>query len=53
MGWLIDPEEELIFVYHSNRTIAVVDEPTQRLPVPDFAAVLEVTIGQILSWLED
>jgi Uma2 family endonuclease len=53
MGWLIDPEEEMIFVYLANRTIAVVDEPTQRLPVPDFAAVLEVTIGQILSWLED
>jgi Uma2 family endonuclease len=53
MGWLIDPEEEMIFVYCSNRTIAIFDEPTQRLPVPDFAAGVELTIGQLFSWLED
>jgi Uma2 family endonuclease len=53
MGWLIDPEEEMIFVYLANRTIAVFDKPAQRLPVPDFAAVVEVTIEQIFSWLED
>jgi Uma2 family endonuclease len=53
MGLLIDPKKEMIFVYHSNRTIAIFDEPAQRLPVPDFAAVVELTIGQIFSWLED
>jgi Uma2 family endonuclease len=53
MGWLIDPEEEMIFVYLANRTIAIFDKPTQFLPVPDFAAGVELTIGQIFSWLED
>jgi Uma2 family endonuclease len=52
MGWLIDPEEEMIFVYFANRTIAVFDEITQRLPVPEFAAGVELTIEQIFSWLE-
>lgn len=53
MSWLIDPEEEMIFVYLANRTIAIFDQPTQRLPVPDCAAAVELTIGQIFSWLED
>ncbi len=53
MGWLTDPEEEMIFVYLANCTIAIFDEPTQRLPVPDFASTVELTIGQIFSWLED
>jgi Uma2 family endonuclease len=53
MGWLIDPEEEMIFVYFANRTIAVFDEPTQRLPVPEFAVGVELSIGQIFGWLED
>jgi Uma2 family endonuclease len=52
MGWLIDPEEEMIFVYFANRTIAVFDEITPRLPVPEFAAGVELTIEQIFSWLE-
>jgi Uma2 family endonuclease len=53
MGWLIDPEEEMIFVYFANRTIAVFDEPTQRLPVPEFAVGVELSIGEIFGWLED
>ncbi|WP_373534772.1 hypothetical protein [Microcoleus sp.] len=51
MGWLIDPDEELIFVYRSDRTIAVFDRPQDKLPVPDFATALEFTVCQIFSWL--
>lgn len=53
MGWLIDPNEELIFVYRSDRTIAIFEQPQDRIPVPDFASSLEFTVGQIFSWLED
>jgi len=53
MGWLIDPNEELIFVYRSDRTIAIFEQPEDRLPVPDFASSLEFTVSQIFSWLED
>lgn len=53
MGWLIDPNEELIFVYRSDRTIAIFEHPQDRVPVPDFANSLEFTVGQIFSWLED
>jgi Uma2 family endonuclease len=53
MGWLIDPEEEMIFVYFANRTIVIFEARSQQLPVPDFASAIELTIGQIFGWLED
>jgi Uma2 family endonuclease len=52
MGWLIDPEEELVFVYLADRTISVFEEQDDLLPVPEFAASFQLTVGQIFSWLE-
>jgi Uma2 family endonuclease len=53
LGWLIDPDEELIFVYRSDRTILVFEDPADRLPVPDFATALHLTVGQLFRWLAD
>jgi Uma2 family endonuclease len=53
MGWLIDPEEELVFVYLADRTISVFEEKDDLLPVPEFATSFQLTVGQIFSWLED
>ncbi len=53
MGWLIDPEEELIFVYLADRTIAVFEEQNQLIPVPTFAESLQLTVGQLFSCLKD
>jgi Uma2 family endonuclease len=61
LGWLIDPDEELIFVYRSDRTVYVFEDPSDglrptgghRLPVPDFAAALHLTVGQLFGWLAD
>ncbi len=53
MGWLIDPEEELVFVYFADRTIAVFEEPSDRIPVPAFAESFSLTVGQIFRWLEE
>lgn len=52
MGWLIDPEEELVFVYSGNRTIALLEEKSDRLPVPDFAEAFSLTVGELFGWLE-
>ena len=51
MGWLIDPEEELIFVYFPDRTLAVFEEKRDRIPVPPFAEVFNLTVGQLFDWL--
>jgi Uma2 family endonuclease len=53
MGWLIDPEEELVFVYLADRTISVYEEKTDSLPVPDFAASFQLSVDRLFSWLED
>ena len=53
MGWLIDPEEELVFVYLADRTISIYEQKNELLPVPEFAASWQLTIGKLFSWLED
>lgn len=53
MGWLLDPDEELVFVYFSDRTIVVFENKSDRLPVPSFAASFQLTVGELFSWLEE
>ena len=52
MGWLIDPEERLIFVYSADSRVAVFEELGDRIPVPTFAEPVVLTVGQLFSWLE-
>ncbi len=52
MGWLIDPDEKLVFVYFADRTLAVFEDPSDRIPGPAFAATFSLTISQLFSWLE-
>lgn len=51
MGWLIDPDEQTIFVYQSNQQPEVFDELDQQLPVPAFASELRLTVGDVFGWL--
>ncbi len=53
MGWLLDPDEELVFIYFSDRRIAVFENKSDRLPVPSFAQSFQLTVGELFSWLED
>ncbi|MDF5709412.1 MAG: Uma2 family endonuclease [Nostoc sp. S4] len=51
MGWLIDPEEQTVFVYIRNQQPVMVDELQALLPVPDFASKLKLTAGDLFGWL--
>jgi Uma2 family endonuclease len=51
MGWLIDPDEQTIFVYQPNQQPEVFDEPEEQLPVPSFASKLLLTVGEVFGWL--
>ncbi len=53
MGWLIDPEEEVVFAYFANRTLAVFELESDRLPVPPFAESFNLTVGKLFSWLTE
>jgi Uma2 family endonuclease len=51
LGWLIDPNEQLVQVYHPGQLLASLEEPEDLLAVPDFASGLSLTVGQIFGWL--
>jgi Uma2 family endonuclease len=51
LGWLIDPEDRTVFTYHPNGTMEIFDEPEARLPVPEFAQSIELTVGDVFGWL--
>jgi Uma2 family endonuclease len=59
MGWLIDPIDRSVFIClpvgeptEGNHTFQMIDEPTTILPVPKFAAAIELTVAQIFSWIK-
>jgi Uma2 family endonuclease len=51
VGWLIDPAEKSIFIYHSQNTVEMVDDFNQALIVPKFAELVTLTAEDIFSWL--
>ncbi|MGB8691345.1 MAG: Uma2 family endonuclease [Microcoleus sp.] len=51
MGWLIDPDEQSVFVYLPQQQTAVFDEPEMLLPVPSFASELRLSVGELFGWL--
>lgn len=53
MGWLIDPDEQTIFVYRPKQQPEVFDQAAQPLPVPAFANELRIRVGQVFGWLLD
>jgi Uma2 family endonuclease len=52
MGWLIDPEDRSVFVGQMGEQFIITDEPNTQLPVPEFAAELKLTVGNIFGWLK-
>lgn len=51
MGWLIDPDEQTVFVYLPKQETQVFDEPEAQLTVPSFASELRLTIKELFGWL--
>ncbi|MGD1907933.1 MAG: Uma2 family endonuclease [Leptolyngbyaceae cyanobacterium] len=51
MGWLIDPEEQSVFVYRPDQPTAVYDQPDVLLPVPEFANNFRLTVETLFGWL--
>ncbi|MEB3192906.1 MAG: Uma2 family endonuclease [Snowella sp.] len=51
MGWLIDPQEQSIFVYQPQRSPEIFDEEESLLLLPSFAQEIKLTVGEIFGWL--
>jgi Uma2 family endonuclease len=55
MGWLIDPQEEAVFVY--RRTLQgtqtqIFERISDRLPAPEFVQSFDLTVGILFGWLK-
>lgn len=53
MGWLIDPDEQTVFVYLPKQQPEVFDQLEQKLPVPSFANGLNLSVQSVFGWLLD
>ncbi len=51
MAWLLDPEEACLLVYNTEPALRVFEADATPLPVPDFAAAVQLTAGEIFGWL--
>jgi Uma2 family endonuclease len=51
MGWLIDPQEQSVFVYLPDRATAFYDQEKAILPVPEFAKDFSLTLEGLFGWL--
>ncbi|MDJ0728452.1 MAG: Uma2 family endonuclease [Crocosphaera sp.] len=52
LGWLIDPETQSILVFFPQQQPLLLEELEDNLPVPNFLAELQLTVGDIFSWLK-
>ena len=51
MGWLVDPQEQSVFVYLPDQPTKVFDRLDTRLPIPEFAKDFHLTVGELFNWL--
>lgn len=51
MGWLIDPDEQTIFVYRSQQELEVYDQLDLLLSLPSFAKELHLSVQDIFACL--
>jgi Uma2 family endonuclease len=51
MGWLLDPEEKLVLAFPADARSRSFSEPDATLPAPTWAQALQLTVGELFSWL--
>lgn len=52
LGWLIDPQEQVIIVYPPRQQPELLRMGDDRLRFPDFATGLHLSVEQIFRWLK-
>ncbi|TAD80275.1 MAG: Uma2 family endonuclease [Oscillatoriales cyanobacterium] len=54
MGWLIDPDEQTVFVYSQKQDLGIVevlDQSSLIIPSPPFAEELQLSVRELFAWL--
>lgn len=52
LGWLIDPQEKSVLVYHQGKQTELLEQDSDLLAVPDFLPDLRLTVGEMFGWLK-
>ncbi|MGV0023428.1 Uma2 family endonuclease [Phormidesmis priestleyi] len=52
LGWLIDPNDQAVIVFSSNKQAQIFDEADQVLPVPEWVNELRLTVEELFGWLQ-
>ncbi|NMG58250.1 Uma2 family endonuclease [Geitlerinema sp. P-1104] len=53
LGWIIDPDSLTVLSYQSGQQPQFFANPTERLPVPEFAQDLQITIEDLRDFMMD
>jgi Uma2 family endonuclease len=51
MGWLIDPDEQTVFVFQLSQEPEVFDDAIAELLLPEFMGEFSLTAGELFSCL--
>lgn len=51
IGWLIDPKDKSVFVYFSQQKPMFFEAESDSLPVPEFANIFRLTVGDLFAFL--
>jgi Uma2 family endonuclease len=51
MGWLIDPDEQTVFVYQPKQEMEIFDDRDRVLLMPSFAEGVQLKVGDLFDWL--
>lgn len=49
MGWLLDPDEKTVIAFPQDERSRCFEQPEALLPVPDWAAGLDLTVGELFG----
>ena len=52
LGWLVDPDDRAVIVFPAGQQSQFFDELDQVLPVPALFSELQITVGELFSWLQ-
>jgi Uma2 family endonuclease len=51
LGWLIDPEEKTVIIFHPNQQPIAMEERADVLPVLALLSDWQLTLGELFGWL--
>ncbi len=52
IGWLIDPTEKTVLIFHRDLPLKILDHSESLLPMPQILRPCDLTVGTLFGWLQ-